>query len=283
MSNGVLKIATCQFAVGGSVKRNGKNICAFLHKAKDAGADIVHFSECALSGYAGTDIENLDGFNWSLLRAETEKIMAIAARLGIWVILGSTHQLTTPNKPHNSLYLIDVDGKIADRYDKRFCTSGDLGHYTPGDRFVNFTVNGVKCSLLICFDLRFPELYRELKKQNVQCIFQSFYNARQTSPSVHTYIMRQTMQTRAATNYFWVSMTNSSGYYSPYPSCFITPDGKIAGQLRSNKAGMMINKVDTSKEFYDASADFREMAMAGKLNSGGETIEDQRSVDTERL
>jgi predicted amidohydrolase len=106
---------------------------------------------------------------------------------------------------------------------------------------VNFTVNGAKCSLLICFDARFPELYRKLYKQGVNFVLQSFYNARQKGPSVHTRIIRQTMQCRAATNYFWVSMANSSACYSPYPSCFIQPDGVIVKQLRLNRAGMMVN------------------------------------------
>ncbi|GAI31844.1 unnamed protein product, partial [marine sediment metagenome] len=154
MADSVLKIATCQFAVGASIKRNSRTVCDFLHKAKKAKADIVHFSECALSGYVGTDFPNFEGYNWDLLREETQKIMALAAELSLWLVLGSTHPLTKPNKPHNSLYLINPDGKIVDRYDKRFCTPGDLRRLTPGSRFVDFTINGVKCSLLICFDLR---------------------------------------------------------------------------------------------------------------------------------
>ena len=39
-----------------SVEKNAANIIAsFMRKAKDSGADIVHFSECALSGYAGAE------------------------------------------------------------------------------------------------------------------------------------------------------------------------------------------------------------------------------------
>ncbi|MHC4244242.1 MAG: carbon-nitrogen hydrolase family protein, partial [Planctomycetota bacterium] len=144
----MLKIATCQFGVNDSVKRNAKRICDFLRKAKKARADIVHFSECALSGYVGTDFPNFAGYDWNLLKAETEKIMALAAKLKLWVVLGSTHRLTESNKPHNSLYLINAKGKIVDRYDKRFCTPGDLRRLTPGSRFVNFTIKGVKCSLL---------------------------------------------------------------------------------------------------------------------------------------
>jgi len=271
MADGVLKIATCQFAVGASIKRNSRTICVFLHKAKKAKADIVHFSECALSGYVGTDFPNFDGYDWDLLRQETQKIMAFATELSLWVVLGSTHPLTKPNKPHNSLYLINPKGKIVDRYDKRFCTPGDLRRLTPGNRFVNFTVNGVKCSLLICFDLRFPELYRRLYKEGVNCIFQSFYNARQKGPSVHTHIMRQTMQCRAATNHFWTSCANSSA------------DGKIVKQLRQNRPGLMVNTVDLSRKLYDPMANFRDMVLDGALSNGTRTIADRRSKNTTSL
>jgi len=278
-----LKIATCQFCVSESVKRNAKKICDFLRKAKKTKADIVHFSECALSGYVGTDFPNFAGYDWDLLKEETEKIMSLAAKLKLWIVLGSTHRLTEPNKPHNSLYLINPKGKIVNRYDKRFCTPGDLRRMTPGSRFVNFTIKGVKCSLLICFDLRFPELYRPLYSEGVKCIFQSFYNARQQGPSVHTHIMRQTMQCRAATNYFWISCANSSGYYAPYPSCFIRPDGKIEQQLRMNRPGIMVNSVDLKMKFYDPMVGFRDMVLAGALDNGKKPVSDRRSKNTTSL
>ena len=72
MAKRTLKVATCQFAVGASIKRNARQIHRFLHKANQAGADIVHFSECALSGYVGTDFSSFDGFNWQLLKEETD-------------------------------------------------------------------------------------------------------------------------------------------------------------------------------------------------------------------
>ena len=272
-----LKIATCQFAVSASVRWNSRRICEYLYKARRAKADIVHFGECALSGYASVDFKTFEGYDWGALKEEAQKVVALAGKLKLWVVLGCAHRLSEPNKPHNSLYLIGPGAEIVDRYDKRFCTEVDLENFTPGGRFVNFEINGVRCSLLICFDLRFPEVYRELKKQKVDCIFQSFYNARQKGPSVHTDIMRQTMQCRAGTNYFWVSMANSSGYYSPYPSCFIQPDGKIAAQLGFNRAGMMVNTVDLSKRFYDPSAKFRTMAMKGRLSNGPGSIKDPRS------
>jgi predicted amidohydrolase len=282
-NTGMLKIATCQFPVSESVEQNSKYIQKFLKKAKKLDAQIIHFSECALSGYAGQDFESFEGYDWPLLTEETKKIMAIANQLQLWVVLGSSHRLTEPNKPHNCLYLINPQGQIEDRYDKRFCTERDLNYYTPGNRFVTFEINSVKCALLICFDLRFPELYRELKKLDVQCIFQSFYNARQREQSIHRHIIRQTMQSHAATNHFWVSLTNSSGNIAPYPSCFIQPDGEIIKQLKLNRPGIMVNTVDAAQSFYDPSAKFRDLAMKGILTNGTVNLDDLKNKDTKNL
>lgn len=282
MASPGLNVATCQFAVNDSIFLNSLTIQNYIHKAKRNAADIVHFPECALSGYAGTDFESFEGFDWDLLKKEMESIMALAGQLRIWVVLGSSHRLSGDNKPHNSLYLINPDGQIADRYDKRFCTERDLEHFTPGNRFVHFEINEIRCTLLICFDLRFPEIYRALQKEGVDCIFQSFYNARQKEKSVHTYIMRQTMQCRAATNYFWVSMVNACAGYCPYPSCLIRPDGKIVGTLNKNVNGSMVNNVSLDEDYYDPSEPFREMAMNGALSNGPE-IDDPRSKDTKCL
>jgi predicted amidohydrolase len=279
----MFRVATCQFAVSADVKRNARAIRAFLEKAAQARADIVHFSECALSGYAGSDFTSFNGYNWDVLREETRRIMEAAGRLGLWVVLGSTHRLTGPNKPHNCLYLINPQGQIEDRYDKRFGMPRDLEYYTPGNRFVVFTLNGVTCSLLICFDLRFPELYRELYKLGVKCVFQSFYNARQKGPTVHRHIMRQTMQCHAATNRFWASMSNSSAYYSPYSSCLIHPDGVVGVQLRPNRPGMLIGTVNLDLDFYDPMKDFRDLAISGTLTNGPGVLDDPRSLNNREL
>jgi predicted amidohydrolase len=280
MSKGVLRIATCQFGVTGNIDANADHITRQMQQAAGQGADIAHFSECALSGYAGVDFESFAGYDWAKLKDRTLEIIALAGELRLWIALGSSHLLTPPHKPHNSLYLIGADGTLKDRYDKRFGTEMDLLHYTPGNHFVVFDINGVKCALLICFDLRFPELYRQLYTQGVNCIFQSFYNARQQGPSVHTEIMRQTMQANAANNGMWASMTNSCGWFCPYPSCFIQPDGRIAQQLPDHKDGLMLNMVDLSEKFYDPSAPFRKLVVEGKLSNGPEKLDDPRSNNT---
>ena len=283
MSQRIIKVATCQFPVGSDIGANSVYIQTLMQQAAEQDADIVHFSECALSGYASVDFSSFDRYNWGLLKEKTLEIIELAGTLNIWVVLGSSHRLIEPNKPHNSLYLISSEGKLVDRYDKRFCTEIDYDNYTPGDHFMHFEVNGIKCSLLICFDLRFPEIYRVLYKDRVKCIFQSFYNARQQGPSVHSEIMRQTMQANAANNGFWISMTNSCGWFCPYPSCFIQPDGRIAQQLEDHKEGLMINTVDLNETFYDPSAEFRDMAIQGKLTNAPEAITDVRSENRTSL
>ncbi len=272
-----LVIASCQFPVTGDIVLNANWILNQMRIAKIRGADLVHFPECALSGYGGADVTDFDTYDWDILKIKTESILALAKELKLWVILGSSHKLSDGHKPHNSLYLINPEGKIIDRYDKRFCTKGDLKYYTPGDHFVEFEVNKVKCGLLICYDIRFPELYRKYCKLGVDVIFQSFYNARHKENCIHPKIMPVTAQARAASNSFYISLTNSSAPYS-WPCYFITPDGLIVNKLPANHAGILISQIDLSKKYNDASKPFRLDAINGKLNSG-DVINDSRSLD----
>jgi predicted amidohydrolase len=280
-SAGKIRIASCQFPVSADIMSNYRFIEAQITEAKLKKADVVHFPECALSGYPGTDMMTMEGFNWTLLHRMTDSVMATSKKLKIWVILGSLHKLSGENKPHNSLYVITPDGKIADRYDKRFCTSTDLKYCSPGDHFVTFSVNEVKCGLLICYDVRFPELYREYKKLGCDMIFQSFYNARAEKGSIHPLIMPVTAQAYAGVNYFYMSLTNSSSAES-WPCHFITPDGLIQNKLTPNEQGILISYIDKSIKHYDASGEFRKDAMSGKLNSGT-TVNDPLSVERTKL
>jgi predicted amidohydrolase len=276
-TRGKVTIASCQFPVSSSIVENYDYIKSQIIEAKLKGAEIVHFSECALSGYPGVDMESLERFNWNLLYEKTDSVLSLAKQLKVWIILGSIHRLSQGVKPHNCLYVIDNNGEIIDRYDKRFCTGGDLKHFSPGDHFVNFKVNEVNCGLLICYDIRFPELYRAYRKLGTDVIFQSFHNARQKKGSIHPVIMPITSQTRAATNYFFMSITNSSAPES-WPSHFITPNGLIQNKLALNQPGILISEVDLSKKYYDASGKYRGKAMEGILNSG-ETVTDPHSTN----
>jgi predicted amidohydrolase len=274
---GQLSVATCQFPVSGDISENGRWIRKQIRQAHEMEADIPHFPEAALSGYAGVDHGNLDGFDWEMQRRELEAILDLARSLRVWVILGAAHRLNEGHKPHNSLYVIDDKGAVVDRYDKRFCTSGDLRHYSPGDQFVTFDIHGVRCGLLICYDVRFPELYRQYHVLGARLVLQSFYNARQKPGSIHPKIMPPTVQARAATNDMFISISNSCAPHS-WQSIFVTPDGLISDELLLDEAGVMVNLVDTEKSYYDASRPYRMDSIQGKWNSG-EVVDDPRSKD----
>jgi predicted amidohydrolase len=270
--NGKLRIATCQFPVNEKILENANWIKKQIRTAKVNGAELVHFPECALSGYGGADWNDIEKLDWELLHKETKSIMDLAKELKIWVILGGSHQLSGNNKPHNSLYVIDPHGMIIDRYDKRFCTMGDLKYYSPGDHFVVFEINGIKCGLLISYDVRFPELYRKYRKLGVDVIFQSFYNARHNENCIHPKIIPVSAQVRAASNSFFMSLTNSSAPYS-WPCHFIKPDGLVERKLFRNKPGILYADIDINKEYYDPSKPYRIDAINGKLNSGIKVID----------
>lgn len=274
-------VATCQFPVAGNIRRNSAAIQRMMESAVEQGADVVHFPEAALSGYAKAHFDSWEGFDWDLLKRETEKILSLAREYGLWMLLGSAHRLSGDHLPHNSVYIINPQGEICERYDKLFCTDNDLAFYTPGNYFSIFEIEGIKCGVLICHDVRYPELYREYYKQGVRCLFHSFYNATAQGRTIHTVIMRPTLQARAATNHFWISVSNASGYYQGWPSVFIVPDGRIVGSLRQHRTGMMVNFVDTEEDFVDKCS-FKDLAVQGILHSGT-AVDDPRSQQRDFL
>ncbi len=285
-----ITIATCQFPITSDIRRNLGYVKRQMKSARDKGADLAHFSECCLGGYAGVDLPSLEGYDWDLLQRSAREVTELARELGLWVILGSNHKLSGDHRPHNSLYLIDPQGKVVDRYDKRFCTGSrarvedDLSHYSPGNQFVVFQVKGVRCGLQICHDFRYPELYREYKRRDVQLMFHSYHNGGMTPEKKREYkdvwgvLVRATMQTYAASNFMWISVNNTARRESSGSSFVVQPDGLIAGRLPLHRAGVLVTTIDAEAPFYDASKEWRSRAMLGVLHSGS-PVEDPRSDD----
>jgi len=297
-----LNVSTCQFPVSSDLEANARYVLRQMREAKESGAHVAHFCEGALSGYAGRDLDSFDGFDWALLKECSEQIMQRARELRLWVLLGSSHPLSGRRKPHNSVYVIDPRGRIVNRYDKRFCAgdragkTGDLAHYTPGDHSCVFTIRGVRCGVLICYDYRYPELYREYKRRGVEVMFHS-YHAAGMSPAEQgamqaevgaenhalnrgtTYpeiTMPATMQAAAASSHVWISCSNSSARESCWPAFFVRADGVVTGRMRKNVAGVLTTTVDTRKPLYDSTKAWRARAMRGVLHSG-RTVVDPRS------
>jgi len=297
-----LTVATCQFPVDADMRRNLQYVSRHIRTAKDRGAHVAHFPEACLSGYAGVDFPSYKGFDWALLYECTQGVLDLARQCRLWVILGSTHRLTGRHKPHNSLYIINDDGELVDRYDKRFCAGDraektvDLAHYSPGNHFSVFAIQGVRCGALICHDYRYPELYRAYKRRGVQLMFHSYHaghitptrfqamrdtvgesvqplNPGSTIPGI---TMPATMHAAAANNFIWISCPNSSARESCWPSFFVRPDGVITGRVRLHTAGILVSEVNPDAPLYDSTVAWRERAMRGILHSGT-LVRDRRS------
>jgi len=96
----------------------------------------------------------------------------VARRHGCWILAGSLAETSgDPARPHNTSVLLGPDGSIRARYRKvhLFDVAVDAGpvdlesaRVAPGDEPVLADVEGVRLGLTICYDLRFPELYRTL-------------------------------------------------------------------------------------------------------------------------
>lgn len=297
-----LSIATCQFPTSADIESNYQHIARLMKQAKDQGADVAHFPEACLSGYAGADLETLESINWVSLKKLTFKLIGLAKDLELWTILGSTHQLSPPNKPHNSLYIISDEGALIDRYDKRFCagdaseTVGDLAHYTSGNHFSVFDIKDIRCGALICHDYRYPELYREYKRRGVQLMFHSYHAAHIASERLElikaaigskhfsysrgkTYpeiTMPASMIAAAASSHMWISCPNSSTKESCWGSFFVRADGVITGQLERHSTDVLLSIIDTEEDLYDSTSVWRERVLNGTLHSGT-LVQDKRS------
>jgi deaminated glutathione amidase len=292
-----LMVATCQFPVSGDIGQNADWITRQLTEAAGRGARVAHFPEGALSGYAGTDFPSFTGFGWTMLDRATERVREQARQLGIWVVTGSAHRFSDVSKPHNSLYVIGADGQIVTRYDKRFLGGPDLDHYSPGNHFSTWTIDGIACGALICYDYRFPELYRHHVTLGTQLMFHSFHAgnipaekiaaigaamgteyAALNPAATFTYpgiTMPAVMTASAACNNVWISCPNSSAPESMWPAFFVRRDGVTTGRLERNAPGVLISLADTGQDLYDSTGPWRRRAIAGVLHSGELAEEDR--------
>jgi len=263
-----LTIATCQHPVGADIKANYNTIRKHILFAVSNQADIVHFSECNLSGYAGGDFLSYDTQDESLLQQSLENIRNLAADSKIWLIIGSHHFEKNQEKPFNSLYLINDQGQIHARYDKRLlaCVGDDQEdlYYTPGSGSLLFTLKGIKCGLLICHEWRYPEVYREYYRLGAEIIFQSWYDAKLTMKKYKDEgkdrgeLIVSTIRSNAASNHIWISASNTSNSESCFPSSLVQPDGKIYGKLSRNRSGVLVSTIDLDKRYKDPSSHLRD-------------------------
>ena len=170
MNGGTFKAAMIQMRSGLQPGANIDAAVRYIGDAKSAGAEYVLTPE--MTNILAANREQLFA-----VAAEEEAdpslatLREVARKLGIYVHIGSLAIRISPDRAANRSFLIDPKGDILARYDKIHMFDVDLAggesyresrNYRPGELAVLADLPWGRLGLTVCYDLRFPALYRAL-------------------------------------------------------------------------------------------------------------------------
>ena len=212
---GVFKIAAIQMASGPNVAANLDEAERLIEMAVAQGAKLVALPEYfPIMGMKETDkvaVCEEEG------KGPIQRFLASQAKKHkIWLVGGSIPlQATVPNKVRNSCLVYDDKGKVVARYDKIHLFNLDLGneHYheeatiEPGKKIVTVDTPFGKLGLSICYDLRFPELFRAMGDVDIIVLPSAFTD---TTGKAHWETL---VRARAIENLAYVLAPAQGGYH----------------------------------------------------------------------
>lgn len=211
----IIKIAAIQMASGPHVSANLSETERLIEIAVNQGAKLVVLPEY----FAIMGLKELDKVK---VREEEGKgpiqnfLAKMAKKHGIWLIGGSVPMASHHvNKVRNSCLVYDDKGHQVARYDKIHLFGLDLGneHYheektiEPGESIVVVNSPFGKIGLSICYDLRFPELYRAMGEVNIIVVPSAFTD---TTGKAH---WESLIRARAIENLSYVIAPAQGGYH----------------------------------------------------------------------
>jgi len=214
-SSDIIKIAAIQMASGPYVAANLSEAERLIEVAANQGAKLVALPEYfALMGFKETDKV--------AAREEEGKgpiqqfLKSMAKKHKIWLIGGSVPLVSNfPNKVRNSCLVYDDQGEQVARYDKIHLFGLNLGNeqyheektIESGDVIKVVDTPFGKIGLSICYDLRFPELYRAMKDVNIIVVPSAFTD---TTGKAHWETL---VRARAIENLSYVMAPAQGGYH----------------------------------------------------------------------
>lgn len=221
--------------------QNLREACRYIDEAAAKGAKLICFPEVMnLNGRnvgEGGGRETIPGYT-------TEILMAKAREHGVYIHGGSLHeQLPDDGRAGNTSFVIDPEGRIVARYRKLHTFDATLSDGTesresdrirPGDRIVTVDTALGRMGLSICYDIRFPELYRVMMLQGAQILF---VPANFTYPTGrdHWEIL---LRARAIENFCYVLAADQTGQKEQYlaygNSMIIDPWGRVLARAGSS-------------------------------------------------
>jgi predicted amidohydrolase len=178
MSERKIKVACIQLRSGDDVGENIRAASDLIRAAHKSGARFIATPE-------NTTLMAADG-GAKLEKSFAEKddpavpaFAALARELGIWLLIGSLAIKVTDGKTANRSYLFSPDGRVEARYDKIHLFDVDLPSgesyresrtVQPGAEAVVVSLPWGRLGLTVCYDLRFPQLYRTLAKAGAEIL-----------------------------------------------------------------------------------------------------------------
>ena len=208
-----LRVALVQLCSGKDIPDNLATIENLLNKSAANPPDLVVLPECFACMGAVTETSR----NAPAIR---EWMAGLAKTNGFWLVGGSTPVAATDNKHIASCFVYDPTGKEVACYNKIHLFDADINdatgryresaEYLAGSDIIVVDIGRAKLGLSICYDLRFPELYRKLlmKGANIICVPSAFTKVTGTSH------WQPLLQARAIENQSFVLAANQTGKHS---------------------------------------------------------------------
>ena len=212
-----MKISILQFKSElGNFDKNFKTVRRLIDGAKNS--DVLILPELWTTGYYPKPVENFADVEG---KRTAEFICAAASENNVNIIGGSTIA-QVDGKIFNRCIVADRHGEVVNIYDKThlFTFADEEKVFTAGKSFSVFELDGVKCGVAICYDLRFPEFIRKLALTGIEILFvPAAWSLKRLTP-------RQILtKARAIENQFFVVFANSAG-----KSEFINPLGEVLAE-----------------------------------------------------
>tara|TARA_B100001540_G_C15769497_1_gene625632 strand:+ start:214 stop:999 length:786 start_codon:yes stop_codon:yes gene_type:complete len=251
-----MKVACIQSSAGENYIKNFRQIILLINKSIKNKADLIITPETTSLITSNKKILYKNSFKMSddpLIN----KVKEIAKKNKKWILIGSL-PIKDKNKYRNRSIMINPMGKIAAYYDKIKMFDVRLANkekhkesktYKPGNKLVSVKLPWGRLGLTICFDLRFPEIYRNLSKKKINFI---------SVPSAFTKITGQKhwltlLKARAIENFCYIFAPNQIGKNTKKRetyghSVIISPDGKIL-KLKKKGVGVIYSNIDPSLSF----------------------------------
>ena len=196
------------------------------------------------------------GFSMNISKtAETgqetvDQIRKIAVDKNVSIGFGWVRQKGT--KCENVYSIIDNKGILISEYTKihPFSYSGEDKFFSGGNRITTFTIGGIPFSAFICYDLRFPELFRIICRDVHAVIIPANWPAKR---SEHWKIL---LRARAIENQMYIFAVNCVGdmngsYYSG-DSCIINPNGDVIMSMSDQEGVLKYEFIDDVDQYRKA-------------------------------